>query len=466
MKTVISKVLVTIRRNQLLERGDRVLVALSGGPDSVALLLALRELQESWSLQLSAAHVNHQLRGEESEEDEQFVRRLCRQAGVPVEIQRVDTEREMEKSGENLESCARRLRYNFLFRLAQPASSKVATGHTLNDQAETFLMKLIRGAGPAGLSGIFPLRVNRIETGGKAGVVTVVRPLLEITRQEVLAYLAEQEQTYREDRSNRDLSFDRNWVRHELIPVLQDKLNPALLETFHRATELFREIEEFLVEQGREAFEQCRSGGLQETRIGIQKLRSFPAIIQKQIVRQAVVNSKGDLHNIALKHIAEVLQMSSSSSGREIHLPGGLKVQKEFEELRFTLESSPLPFSYRLSIPGEIFVKEVGKFVVARKVQTRKKGAILIKWVGSSLTVRNRRSGDEYGISSRSQSKRLKELFQKSRIPRSQRDKLLIVEGNNEIMWVEGFPPHPKYQVSSSGTAAVEIEVRHETSEG
>ncbi|MDA2934359.1 tRNA lysidine(34) synthetase TilS [Acidobacteria bacterium AH-259-D05] len=460
---MISRVVETIRRHQLLEEGDRVLVALSGGPDSVALLLALREVEESFSLQLSAAHVNHQLRGEESDQDEQFVRGLCREAGISLEVKQIDTQQEIEKSGENLESCARRLRYDFLFQLALRGNSRVATGHTLNDQAETFLMKLIRGAGPAGLSGICPLRVNRIETDGEPGVVTVVRPLLEIRRQEILDYLANQGQTFRKDRSNQDLSFDRNWVRHELIPLLQDKLNPALLETFHRATELFREIEEFLLEQGKEAFDRCKVSSEQETRIRIGELGNFPSIIQKQVVRQAALNSKGDLHNITLRHIAEVLQMSLSRSGKEIHLPGGLKVQREFDQLRFTLETGTCPFLYQLSIPGEIFVKEVGKSVGARRVEGGKQGLTLIKWTEESLTVRNRRPGDEYRLSLGSQKKKLKALFQKNRIPKSRRDKLLIIEGNNEIIWVEGFPPHPKYRVSRGGAGTVEIEVRHET---
>ncbi len=461
---MISRVLETIHGCRMLEEEDRVMVALSGGPDSVALMLALKELEESFSLQVSAAHVNHLLRGEESEEDERFVRRLCQEAGVPLEVQRVDTRQEVERSGENLQSCARRLRYDFFFQLALSRNRKVATGHMLNDQAETFLMKLIRGAGPAGLSGIAPLRAIHYEQGTQTGVVRVLRPLLEISRLEILAYLEDRKQGYREDRSNRDLGYHRNWVRHELIPLLENRVNPALVETLHRSSQLFQEIEEYLVAHGKEAFEQCRVRQDGEIRLRIEELERLPSIIQKQVVRQGVRSEKGNLDDITLKHIAEVLKLCSSGSGREIHLPGGLKVQREFEQLRFTREISLPPFRYQLNVPGEILIKEVGKSIVARKATSAGKGTTLIKWGDNRLIVRNRRPGDEYRVSPGSGTQKLKELFQRERIPRSQRDRLLIVEGNNEIMWVEGFPPHPSYRISGDDPGAVEIEVCSETS--
>ena len=482
MRPFTRRVLQTLHRYQLLKEGDHILVALSGGPDSVALLLVLQELKDTLSLGLSAAHVNHQLRGEESEQDEQFVQDLCRQLAIPIEVRRVDTRHAVRESGENLESCARRLRYDFLFELAQRQESRVATGHTLNDQAETFLMKLVRGAGPGGLSGISPLRVNWMGTPGTPLSVTVVRPLLGTVRQDVLDYLEDQNQTYQVDSSNQDLSLDRNWVRHQLIPLLEERLNPALLETLQRSTELFGEVEEFLGRQGKEAFNRCRSGGDRGTRLRISALEDLPAIIQKEVIRRAIATSKGDLRDISLQHVQEVLQLSRILSGKEIHLPGGLRVQREFEDLRFTLEPPPGPFSYPLKVPGEIYIKETSKCVEARTRYARrerkrereqeKEGernreeSVWIKWSGESLTVRNRRPGDVYRTSMKSGEKKLKELFQKDRIPKSQRDRLVVVEGDNEIIWVEGFPVQPKYRAFPSTARALEIRLRHETSGG
>jgi tRNA(Ile)-lysidine synthase len=470
-----ERVLQTIHRYQLLQEGDRIVVALSGGPDSVALLLVLRELKERLSLGLSAAHLNHQLRGEESEQDEEFVCDLCGQLDIPIEVSRVDTRDAVRESGENLESCARRLRYEFLFEVARRQESLVATGHTLNDQAETFLMKLVRGAGPAGLSGISPLRVNWMGTPGSQPSVIVVRPLLETGRQDVLDYLEDQNQTYRVDSSNQDLSLDRNWVRHQLIPLLEEKLNPALIETLRRSSELFGEVEEFLALQGKEAFNRCRSGEAQGTRLRIVALEDLPAIIQKEVIRRAIVACKGDLRDISLKHVEEVLQLSRILSGKEIHLPGGLRVQREFEDLRFTLEPPPDPFSYPLQVPGEIYIKETCKCVSARRAkgeeeEREKEGereqSVWIRWSGDSLIVRNRRPGDVYRTSLKSGGKKLKELFQKDRIPRSQRDRLVVVEGDKEIIWVEGFPVQPEYRASPGTARALEIRLRHETSGG
>jgi len=470
-----ERVLQTIQRNQLLEERDHVLVAVSGGPDSVALLLVLQELKARLSLGLSAAHVNHQLRGEESEQDEEFVCDLCRQLGIPIEVRGIDTRHAVRESGENLESCARRLRYDFLFEVAGRQESRVATGHTLNDQAETFLMKLVRGAGPAGLSGIAPMRVNWMGTSGTPLSVTVVRPLLEIGHQDVLDYLEDQNQIYRVDSSNQDLSLDRNWVRHQLIPLLEEKLNPALLETLRRSTELFGEVEEFLARQGKEAFKRCRSEEDQGTRLRIGALENLPAIIQKEVIRRAITTSKGDLRDINLRHVEDVLELSRILSGKEIHLPGGLRVQREFEDLRFTLESPPDPFSYPLKVPGEIYIKEVCKGVAARRArgeegkkerEGEQEPSVWIMWSGDSLTVRNRRPGDVYRTSLKSGEKKLKELFQKDRIPKSQRDRLVVVEGDSEIIWVEGFPVQPKYRASPGTAQALEIRLRRETSGG
>ena len=465
MNSFAGAVLETIKRYGLLQQRDRVLISLSGGPDSVALLLVLIELRATLSLELAAAHVNHQLRGGESDEDEQFVARLCSQTGIPLEVRRVDTRGAVSQSGENLESCARRLRYSFLFELAQKSQSQVATGHTLNDQAETFLMKLMRGSGPGGLAGIHPLRVNSVETAGPEPAETaVVRPLLERTGGEVIDYLEETGQSYRKDSSNLDLDLDRNWVRHRLIPLLEDKLNPALLQTLHRTAGLFREVEDFLILQAREDLKRCKVNEGEETKVSIAELKRLPAILQKEVVRQAILGFQGDLSNITLQHVTEILWLFEASSGKEVHLPRGVKVQREFDELRFSREDPPEDFSYELQIPGEVYVREVHKKVRARKPSTEQKaGAVLIRLQGDSLRVRNRRPGDYYCTSATSSARKLKQLFQKEKIPKSQRAKLIILELDQEIVWVEGFPVHPQYQLSGSQAGAVEIEVSFET---
>ena len=459
-------VLKNIKRSSLLKENARVLVALSGGPDSVALLLVLNELREIYPLQLLVAHANHHLRGKEADEDEQFVRRLCHRFGLALEVKQLETREEAKKAGGNLEEFARLARYGFLFELAQRQNSVVATGHTLNDQAETFLMRLVRGAGPAGLSGIHPLRWNRAGTDEPQSPTMVVRPLLEQGRRDILDYLSRKHQGYQIDHTNRDLSFDRNWVRHQLIPTLEQRLNPQLLRAVGRTTHLLREMEDFLQRQGRSELHRCRHNDEGGVTLRISKLMSLPPIMQKEVARLAVWESKGDLRGIRLQHIERILHLSQALSGKEVHLPGDLKVQREFDCLRLTGKRAPQKFSYELSVPGEIYLKEIGKHIVARKVENdrRREGSILLRVSGERLQVRNRRPGDRYHISGTASAKKLKELFQRWRVPKSKRDRLVILEINQQIVWVEGLPVSPRFEVSDGWTEAVEIEVRCETS--
>ncbi len=223
MDLFVSAVKDTVKRFSLLKPGDSVLCSVSGGPDSVALLRVLNELSREWTLSLSALHVNHGLRGAESDADASFVGTLCRQLEVPLHVR---SQRLKAGPGMNLQDLARRVRYRFLSETASAAGSVVATGHNLQDQGETLLLKLARGAGPTGLSGIFPAR-EIFPHGREESPVRMVRPLLERDRDEILGFLERRGQPYRDDSSNRNLRYDRNWVRHHLIPDLRSRLNPG-----------------------------------------------------------------------------------------------------------------------------------------------------------------------------------------------------------------------------------------------
>lgn len=466
MDPLEKKVLETIQAYHLVKSGEHVLVAVSGGADSVALLLVLRKLGERLPLQLFAAHVNHKLRGADSDEDEQFVRRLCAGLEVPLDVTQVDTRAEAEKTRQNLEDMARRIRYDFFFKVAGKHDAVVATGHTLSDQVETFLMKLIRGAGPAGLSGIYPVRINEQTTPP----VTVVRPLIETTREEVLSYLVSRNQEYRTDVSNVDLSFDRNWVRHQLIPLVKERLNPDLVYAVGRTAGLFREVEEFLVSEGKKALESCGRMSDRGMVLNIPKLHDLPAILQKEVIRQSILRSRGELTNISLQNVESALALCEGPSGREVHLPGDLRVLREFDHLTFLSKRGAPGFCYRLTIPGEVYVGEVGKRVKVRRVaaqrvevdrqrQTADTKSVLLKLEGDDLVVRNRRPGDRYARSARYPKTKLKKLLLEQRIPRSKRDRLLVLEFGGEIVWVEGFPPSPAYRVTATDETAVEVEI-------
>ena len=460
MDLFVSAVWDTIKRFSLLQPGDLVLCAVSGGPDSVALLLALKELGLEWPLSLSVLHVNHGLRGAESDRDASFVGTLCRQMEIPLHVR---SHRLKVGPGENLQDRARRVRYRFLFEIAAAGGSVVATGHNLQDQAETLLLKLARGSGPVGLSGIFPAR-EIFPHRPEASPVRMVRPLLERDREDILGFLERRGQPYREDSSNRNLRYDRNWVRHHLIPDMRTRLNPALIPTLGRSARLFQEVGEFLENEGRKAFESCRETQdhrAGEVRLKVETLLGLAPALRKEVIRHAVKTCKGDLRDLGLDHVDRVLGLASGRSGRRIHLPGEIEASLEFDHLRLARRVPPVRFSHRLPVPGEVAIPETGRHVVCRRLTapTGDTSQVLLRFPGSSLTVRNRLEGDRYPSPS---GKKLKRLFLQHRIPRSARDILVVVEDEGRLLWVEGLPAAPRVRAGPGEKEAVLIQVLDE----
>ena len=426
------------------------------------MLLALAELRPIWSLDLTAAHVNYGLRGLESDEDESFVRNLCARLGVPLQVQRVEPSVTRLNHQGNLQDRARKFRYAFFFEIAGHRQAVIATGHTLEDQAETFLMKLIRGSGPTGLSGIFAVWENPLPSGPGTEPTKVVRPFLEVGRREILAYLSRRQQPYRTDSSNQDLSFERNWVRQQLIPLLIERLNPRLPQTLGRTAELFQEVGEFLKSEGEKAFDRCK---IQEEKqsmtvsLRIRNLRQLPPIIRKQVILQSLSLYKGDLLEIGRSHVDDVLELCGKQSGREVHLPGNILVAREFDRLRFGERKRAQPFNYELAVPGEIDIPEIRKRVALRSPGPEaSRSGTMLQLRGSSVRVRSRLPGDRYQLPGKS-SRKLKEILIERRIPRSVRDTLVLIEADGRLAWVEGVPAEgpPEQQPSPPNTYEVEV---------
>ncbi len=472
MDSFEDAVFKTIAKYRLLSRGEKVVVALSGGADSVALLLALLELRARLDLTVEAAHVNHLLRSIESDQDEDFVRSLCAGAGVRLHVRQIETRQQAAECRQNLEEYARRLRYDFLLSVAAEGGATVATGHTLNDLSETFLLKLIRGAGISGLSGVYPRRRNQLEDGA---TVDVVRPLLDSSRTEILEYLDRRKQSFREDSSNRDLTFDRNLVRHELIPLLKEKFNPGISGTLGRTALLFREMEDFLSPVLDEAYQRCRETpdisqptvSQATVALRIPELLSQHPFVQKEIVRRALKEYRGDLRDVTYRHVEDVLKIATGESGCECHLGKGVRVRREFDLLKFRGETTEVRFEYELSVPGDVYINEVSKRVTGRLLAgpaacaSPGRNVILLSFAGSHLRVRNRRAGDRYRIGART--RKLKEILIEKKIPRSLRDELLVLDDGREILWVEGFAPDPDFRVGPGSETVLEIRVEHET---
>ena len=466
MDPLVKAAASSFERNSLLRPGLPIVIAVSGGPDSVALVLALAELRPIWSLDLTAAHVNYGLRGLESDEDESFVRNLCARLSIPLQVRNVDSSMIRLDHQGNLQDRARKIRYSFFFEVAGHRKAVVATGHTLEDQAETFLMKLIRGSGPTGLSGIFEVWEN--PRSDSVTESTVVRPLLEVGRGEIQDYLSRQHQPYRTDRSNQDPSFERNWIRQQLIPLLLERLNPKLPQTLGRTAQLFQEVGEFLKSEGEKAFDRCRiQNEEQSTAISLRVdiLSQLPQILRKQVILQSLSLYKGNLLEIGQSHVGEVLQLCCKQSGREVHLPGNILVAREFDHLRFGEQKKAQPFNYELAIPGEIYIPEIRKRVVLRspRPEVKESGAIM-RLRGNSVRVRSRLPGDRYRLPGESVRK-LKEILIERRIPKNVRDTLVLIEADDRLAWVEGFPADPPRERQPAHQNSYEVGVYDETLE-
>jgi len=444
---VLRRVAAAVRGKRLIRAGDRVLVAVSGGPDSVCLLTALHEMRERSlipKIELRIAHVNYGLRGDESEGDEAFVRDLAARLGAPVHCERV---RLMPKPGGTLQSRARDARYALFARLLREhGMSAVATGHTADDQAETVLLWLVRGAGTAGLAGI-PLK----REGG------IIRPLLGVTRQQVLEYLAFSGMPYRSDSSNRSLRYRRNRIRHEVLPVLR-ALNPNIVEALARGADILSADAEVLsgieCEQWRAVAKESAFGRVV---LDGERMASQPLGLQRRLLRRALDVVRGGSAGLTFRHVSDILErVVGGMHGAGLNLPGGLRVERrrgfivmEHGERQGAGGSiTDLATGIPLPVPGEVRIGTGDRRVRVIKGAEHPTGssdgraAFVVDGdrLAGPLSVRNWRRGDwfcPFGMGGHR--KKLQDFFVDRKVDRKLRDRIPLVVAPAGIVWVAGY---------------------------
>lgn len=440
-----------------------MVVGVSGGADSVALLKVMLQLNESLGISVSAAHINHHLRGSEADADEAFVKELCNTLDVPLDVRQADGLQ--RQAGRNLENEARRVRYALLAEVAYAKSGAIATAHTLNDQAETFLMKLLRGAGPAGLSGILVQRTHTLGTKHGLKEVRVVRPLINVSRAEIVEYLGYHGLQFREDATNTETTYDRNWVRHKLIPLLEGRLNPQLVPVLARSASLFAEVDDHLQRVSKEVLSNVARREKEDLLVPLETLAGLAPILAKQVIRCSIREVKGDLEGVSQLHVDDVLSLASKTSGRHVDLPGNLSAAREFDWIRFQIkEREARVFRYEIEVPGEIRLEEIAKTVKVKKLRDGADlGFPVVSAPGRRLVFRPRQPGDRYRISPGSTEKSLKRLLIERKIPLKSRDRLVVCECDGKIVWVEGLPSGSGSNSGESDENAFTIEVQNET---
>jgi tRNA(Ile)-lysidine synthase len=476
-KDLYKRVLETISRHAMIRPGGRIGVGVSGGADSVAMLRIFAELRSQLGIAVLVLHFHHQLRGLEADEDERFVLALAEQLHLEFASGRADVAGEANVHGWNLEDAARRLRYQFFSSVAEARSlDRVAVAHTADDQAETVLSHMLRGTGLTGLAGIYPV----------AGLI--VRPLLELEREELREFLSELGQPWREDATNQDTSRMRARIRHQLIPILLRDFDPAAVTRLSRLAMHAREDETFWRSLEDERFNALVT---RESAVAISLnvtdlLSPWPSLIPadrssvgepalypvstmaltRRLVRRIYAQLRGSREQLTSRHVNSVIDLATKSqSGARIDLPG-VCVERIFDRLCFTSVLDALrtagdgktlrrnyDFSYTVSGPGllessSIVVTEIQRrfnlkvvdWPPARSDTVMVWGALdfdRIKW---PLVLRNWRPGDSYRPSGSRRVRKLKRLLLESRVPQSARGSWPVLTSEGKVIWASGYP--------------------------
>ena len=454
-----ERALETIRRHALIPRGARVVAAVSGGADSVALAHVLARLAPELGVRLAGlAHLNHTLRGGESDADEHFTRELARTLGVPFVTRGVDVAAESASRGESIETAARRVRYAFLEDAATELGADViATGHTADDQAETLVMRLMRGAGLQGLSGIRP-RNGRI-----------VRPLLGARRSEIVAFLDEVGQTWREDASNADTAMTRNRVRHMVMPVLRSAGGDGVVDALARTASL---IQDDADELERVAIEMSRSIVLEEGLLDIAALDAAGPAIARRVIRRAAEAAAGGRF-LSLEHVEGVRSLIREDAAHVLQIPGA-RAMREGNTIRLVpdLEDAPpVDFEAALPVPGAVEVPEAGLTISAEvsgidaagvRALSASADLVAVQGIeGVRLTVRSRRPGDALRPLGAPGRRKLQDVFVDRKTARIERDRVpLVVDDRGRIIWVVGHTIADEFRVTAPEARVLLLKVR------
>ncbi|WP_457552838.1 tRNA lysidine(34) synthetase TilS [Desulfobacula sp.] len=333
-RNFIKTITRTIADFNLLDQKDSVLTAVSGGSDSVCLMLSLLALKEKYKITIGIAHLNHLLRGEESFRDETFVKTLAKKFGLVFHCEKIDVKAHAKKHGLSIEEAGREVRYNFFNQIAKTHGyKKIATGHNKNDNAELVLMNLLRGSGTKGLSGIPPKRDDRF-----------IRPLIQVPKTQILDFLTVQNQTFVSDSSNMDMTYLRNKIRHNLIPHIQSEYNPEITNTLDRLSSILRQEEDFWNTKTQKAFYGCLIKTQPHCLTFSKSLMTslHPALL-KRVLRKAIQTVKTDLKRISLAHITDIIDFSfNTSPGISLDLPGQIRVYKSKDIIMIKKETQPL----------------------------------------------------------------------------------------------------------------------------
>ena len=453
---MIERICEFMDKWHMVSAGDRVLVGVSGGADSICLCLILKELSTQMKFSMEVIHVEHGIRGEASKRDALFVKQFCREQKLTYREFPVDVPAYAKKYHMGDEEAARKLRYDIFVKAAkEKAGTKIALAHHMEDNAETMLFQLARGSGLDGLCGMRPVRAGEDSE-------YYIRPLLEISREQIEQYLSARGQAFCTDATNEELVYSRNRIRHNILPQMQEINAQAVLHMNQTAQRLW-ELREYLEEETARALQAYRTKDGQQYRISVQGLQQLPKALRMRVLHEAVAETAQKRKDITGAHLEAVADLLEKQTGRRVDLPYGIVVKREYdtivlqkdlvesaendrpqiqisqERLEACLDRGE-PCIVPTGIQGESFALRIFQFngnigEIPRKMYT--------KWfdydkIKDSLAIRNRRKGDYFVLDAAGHHKKLEDYFVNEKIPASHRDEQLLLAGEDEIFWIVG----------------------------
>lgn len=456
---LLNKAAAAVKKYSMLSGGEKILIGLSGGPDSVCLFHVLNNMKDKFALDLNAIYVDHGLRPGETDMEIAFCKKLCENLNIPFVAKSIDVKTYTREQKMNMQEAARQLRYKIFDEVSYEINArKIALGHTADDQAETLLMRIFRGSGPTGLSGIPPVRKN------------IIRPLIEIERKEIARFLDDLKIDFITDSSNTKKDYLRNKIRLSLIPMLKE-LNPDITKTLSKTASIFRDEEKYFEILVTKTLMKLIS---RKTDSRVELFLIPFEIMDKAIIRRVlrrVIDETGGLRGISFIHIEDIIDLiKNGRPGDRIYLPGGIRVIKEYSTLNLTSEPTVTLNTYNLTVPGETVLKEAGVLIKASVTEAPFEASASGPQAYSALfdadklllplIARPRKNGDFFFPLGFGKRKKLQDFFVDEKVPRDERGRIPLITSGEDIIWVLGYRGDERFKITEGTKKAIKLEVK------
>lgn len=463
---MVRKVEQYIKKHHIIEDGDRIVLGVSGGADSVSLFFVMLALKEKYNIEITVVHVNHGIRGEEAKQDEDYVKEVCRKHETVCECVHLDIKSMAKEKKMSEEEMGRKARYDaFYHAMKKYDCNKIAVAHNKNDITETVLLNLFRGSGLKGLVGMEPVRGS------------LIRPLLCVERKEIEQYLKEQKILYHDDATNFETDYTRNKIRLRILPYVEEAINEKASEHVVNAASLVGEASDFIEQEMNKLYECAVKKQIFEYQIMRKEFTQAHSILKKELVRKILFELAGKQKDIEFSHVEMILELEKKGAGKRVDLPYGIEAVHQYDRVVIRKKKKEKGrFEKEVEIPGILEVKKTGirmKFelfdvteenkTVLENLYSNKKNDYT-KWfdydkIKNAVLVRNRKTGDFFECNARGNRKKIKDYFINEKLPAEKRDSILLLADGNHIMWIIGYRISEYYKVGPDTKKILKVSV-------